>query len=253
MEKADWECWTILETQFEQIHGPFLFDMDDDDHDDAHRDERIEQRWNVELLQHAKEMDMLPYSLSPSTQQPRSCAKTSAQRKQSKTRRKKKTGKSVSCDMGSDENLVEEKVEDTSTRPHSGIRLSVINEVVNDSTEEDNNIKRNYTNNETIHGKEEASIAGRGLSTPPPPDNDCKGGINSVTSGSLLIDSQLSSDVIKEDGNNNSTPSIHGPTNDNKILIEEKAVDACLGLSSKNRLIFISDDKDDNTDNWVSL
>jgi hypothetical protein len=29
MEKAGWECWTKLETQFEQIHGPFLFDMDD--------------------------------------------------------------------------------------------------------------------------------------------------------------------------------------------------------------------------------
>jgi hypothetical protein len=68
MEKADWECWTQLETQFEQIHGPLLFDTDDDDQDNAHQDERIEQTWNVELLQHAKEMDMLPYSPSPSTQ-----------------------------------------------------------------------------------------------------------------------------------------------------------------------------------------
>ncbi len=73
-------------------------------------------------------MDMLPYSPSPFTQQLRSCANTSAQRKQSKTR-KENTGKSMSCDVGSGENLVKEKVKDTSTRPHSGIRLSVINEV----------------------------------------------------------------------------------------------------------------------------
>jgi hypothetical protein len=59
----------------------------------------------------------------------------------------------------------------------------------------------------------------------------------------------LSSDAGNGDGNNNSTPGIHGPTNNSKILIEEKAVDACLGLSSKNRLIFISDVKDNNEDN----
>ena len=53
-------------------------------------------------------------------------------------------------------------------RPHSGIRLSVINEVVNDSMEEDNDTKRNDTDNETIYCKEAASNAGRGLSMPPP-------------------------------------------------------------------------------------
>jgi hypothetical protein len=56
------------------------------------------------------------------------------------------------------------------------------------------------------------------------------GGIDSVISGSLLIDYQFSSDAGKEDGNNNSTPGIHRPTNNDKILIEEKAVDACLGF-----------------------
>jgi hypothetical protein len=71
--------------------------------------------------------------------------------------------------MGSGENLVKEKVKDTSTRPHSGIRLPVINEVVNNSTEEDNNTNRNDTNNEIVHGKEDASYAGRGLSMPPAP------------------------------------------------------------------------------------
>jgi hypothetical protein len=64
-----------------------------------------------------------------------------------------------------------------------------------------------------------------------------------------LIDSHSSSDAGNEDGNNNSTPGIHGHTNNDKILIEEKAVDACLGLSRKNRLIFISNVKDDNEDN----
>ncbi len=59
----------------------------------------------------------------------------------------------------------------------------------------------------------------------------------------------MSSDADDEDGNNNSTPGIHGPINDNKVLIEEKAVDACLGLSRKNRLIFISNVKDNNEDN----
>jgi hypothetical protein len=84
---------------------------------------------------------------------------------------------------------------------------------------------------------------------PPPPDNNSKGGIDSVISGSWLIDSQSSSDAGDEDGNSNSTPGIHGPTNNSKILIEEKAVDACLGLSSKNRLIFNSKVKDNNEDN----
>jgi hypothetical protein len=32
-------------------------------------------------------------------------------------------------------------------------------------------------------------------------------------------------------------------------LVEEKAEDACLGLFTKNSLIFISDDKDDNEGN----
>jgi hypothetical protein len=60
---------------------------------------------------------MLPYSPSPSTQQPRSYDKTSPQRKWSKTRKKKKTEKSISCNVGSGENLVKEKVKDTRTRP----------------------------------------------------------------------------------------------------------------------------------------
>jgi hypothetical protein len=65
MVKADWECWRKLEEGFEQFHGLFLFDLVDDDQEDAHQDERIRQRWTVKLLQHGQEMDMLLYS-SPS-------------------------------------------------------------------------------------------------------------------------------------------------------------------------------------------
>ncbi len=89
MVKADWECWKKLEERFEQIHGPFLFDSDEDDQDEACQDERIKERWNVDLLQIAKEMDMSPYSPSPSPEQCGSFTKNSAKKKQSKTRRKK--------------------------------------------------------------------------------------------------------------------------------------------------------------------
>jgi hypothetical protein len=64
MVKADWECWKKLEERFKQIHGTFLSDLDEDDQDKAHRDERIRLRWNVELSQHAQEMDMSSHFLS---------------------------------------------------------------------------------------------------------------------------------------------------------------------------------------------
>ena len=62
-----------------------LFDLDDDDQEDARKDKRITQRWNIKLLQpHGQVMDILPYSWSPSTQQREFHIKTSAQGKQSK-------------------------------------------------------------------------------------------------------------------------------------------------------------------------
>ena len=64
MVKADWECWKKLEERFKQIHQTFLSDLDEDDQDEAHRDERIRLRWNVELSQHAQEMGMSPHFLS---------------------------------------------------------------------------------------------------------------------------------------------------------------------------------------------
>jgi hypothetical protein len=82
-------------------------------------------------------MDMSPYSSpSPSPQQHGSCTKTSAQRKQ-KGKRRKRTGKTINCDVGSGEKLIKEEAKDPCARPHSGIRLYVINEVNKDSMEED--------------------------------------------------------------------------------------------------------------------
>jgi hypothetical protein len=45
--------------------------------------------------------------------------------------------------MGSIEKLIKEEAEDACVRPHSSIRLSAINKVDNNSTEEDNDSKRN--------------------------------------------------------------------------------------------------------------
>ncbi len=49
--------------------------------------------------------------------------------------------------MGSVEKLIKEEAKDVCVRPHSSIRLSAINKVDNNSTEEDNDSKRNETDN----------------------------------------------------------------------------------------------------------
>jgi hypothetical protein len=79
-------------------------------------------------------MDMSPLSSSP--QQHGSRTKTSAQRKQ-KGKRKKRTGETASFDAGSGEKLIKEEAKEACARPHSGIRLFVINEVNEFSMEED--------------------------------------------------------------------------------------------------------------------
>ncbi len=53
-------------------------------------------------------------------------------------------------------------------RPHSGIRLSVINKVDNDSMKGGDNNKRNKTDNKTANGDKEMSIGGSGFSVPSP-------------------------------------------------------------------------------------
>ncbi len=79
---------------------------------------------------------MVPYSLSPSPQQRGSHTKTYAQRKR-KGRRRKGPGKTVSCNVEISDKLIKKEAEDMCSRPHSGIRLFVINEVNKDSMEED--------------------------------------------------------------------------------------------------------------------
>ena len=66
----------------------------------------------------------------------------------------------------------------------------------------------------------------------------------------LLIDSQLSSGAVNEDGNDNSTPCICGLSkNNDKLLIEVEAEDVCMGYHRENRHIEIDEDKDNNEDN----
>jgi hypothetical protein len=153
MVKADWKCWKKLEQQFS--------DSDEDDQDEARRDERMRQRWNVELLQHAQEMDMSPYSLSLPPTAWVSGTKTSAQRKRRK-KRSKRAGTLISCAVGSGEKIIKEEAKnECCARPHSGIRLSIINEVDNDSMKGDDD---NETDNEPANGNKEMSIGGSGFS-----------------------------------------------------------------------------------------
>ena len=80
---------------------------------------------------------MLPYSsLSHPPPQHGSCTKTSAQMKW-KGKRRKRTGKTIIFDEGNGEKLIKEEAKDVCARPHSDIRLFVINEVNKDSMEED--------------------------------------------------------------------------------------------------------------------
>ena len=135
MVKADWKCWKKLEEQFS--------DSDEDDQDKARRDKRMRQRWNVEPLQHAQEIDMLPYSLSLPPTAWVSGTKSSAQRKRRK-KRSKRAGTFISCAVGSGEKIIEEEAKNACAR-HSGIRLSVIDKVDNDSMKgrDDNEKKQN--------------------------------------------------------------------------------------------------------------
>ena len=48
--------------------------------------------------------------------------------------------------MGSGEKIIEEEAKNASARPHSGIRLSVIDEVDKDRTEQKDEVERNKNN-----------------------------------------------------------------------------------------------------------
>ncbi len=119
----------------EKNHGLLSFDLYDNDQEQAHQDACTRERCNVDVSQMAKEMDMLPYSSCPSPQQCGSHTKTSAQREW-RGERREWAGKPVSCNVESGGKLIKEEAKDVCARPHSGIRLFVINEISKDSMEE---------------------------------------------------------------------------------------------------------------------
>ncbi len=79
---------------------------------------------------------MVPTYLSPSPQQRGSHTKAPAQRKW-KWKSRKGLGKTISCNVESGDKLIKEEAKDVCARPHSGIKLFVINEVSKDSMEKD--------------------------------------------------------------------------------------------------------------------
>jgi hypothetical protein len=111
---------------------------------------------------------------SPSPQQHGSPAPRAA-RKWRKTR-SKRAGTFISCAVGSGEKIIKEEAKNACARPHSGIRLSVIDKVDNNSMKGDDNNKRNKTDNENANGEKEMSIGGSGFSLHSPGYN-CQGGI----------------------------------------------------------------------------
>ncbi len=135
MTKADLECWKKLEEQFEQIHGLFLFDLDVDDQEKACRDACTRERDNADVSQMAQEMDMSPYSPSPSPSLLGSHTKDS-QRKW-RGERRTYTGRNLRPNIGRVTNLNKEVAEDTCTKPHSCIGCIIINNnnIIDDSNE----------------------------------------------------------------------------------------------------------------------
>jgi len=88
-----------------------------------------------------------------------------------------------------------------------------------------------------------------------PSPNNCKDCIDSaIRGGFLLIDSQLSSDFVNEDSNDNSTPGIHGLNkNNDKLLIEVSAEDVCVESCREYRHIEIGKNEDNNEDDTKIL
>jgi len=79
--------------------------------------------------------------------------------------------------VGSGEKIIEEEAKNECAKLHSGgIRLSVIDEVDNDSMEGDDDNERNKTNNETANRNKEVRIGGSGFSLHSP-DYNCEGDI----------------------------------------------------------------------------
>ncbi len=89
----------------------------------------------------------MPYILSPSPQQHGSHTKTSAQREW-KGKRRKRAGKTVSCNMECGEKIIKEEAKDVCARPQSGIRPFVMNDVSKNSMGEDYEDEYNKESND---------------------------------------------------------------------------------------------------------
>jgi hypothetical protein len=176
MVKADWECWKKKEKKIKQIHGPILFDLDDDNQEQALWVACTRERCNADVLQMAKVMDMLPYSPSPSPSLLGSRTKDSAQRKR-RGERRTNTGRTVSPDMGRGEDLIKEVAEDV------GCIIINDNNIIDDSNEE-------------------AGIESSGFYVPRP-DNKYKGSFIAVIRGGGLINSGSLSNIGNEDNTSN--------------------------------------------------
>jgi hypothetical protein len=141
---------------------------------------------------------------SPSPQQRGSRTKTSAQRKR-KGKRQKRTGKTVSFNVGSGEKLIKEEAKVACARPHSGIRLFMINEVNKDSMEEDYKDEGstekdiNKESNKSEGEKLDCVRTGSGGFFVSSPNNDCEGGIGSMIGGVGPIDPQALCGIGKND------------------------------------------------------
>ena len=80
--------------------------------------------------------------------------------------------------MESGKKIIEEEAKNASARPQSGIRLSVVDEVDKDSTEQKDEDEQLTTRRQTMDN------GGSGFSMPSP-NNNCEGGIDSVIEGDV--------------------------------------------------------------------
>jgi hypothetical protein len=88
-------------------------------------------------------------------------------------------------------------------RPQSGIRLFVNNEVSKDSMEEDYKDEGNKESDNAEDKNVDSVRTGSSGVFVSSPDNDCKGGIDSIIGGGGPIDPQSSCGIGNKDGNNN--------------------------------------------------
>jgi hypothetical protein len=102
------------------------------------------------------------------------------------------------------DNLIKEEAKDVCARPHSGIRFFMISEVNKGSMKEeyeDEGSTEEDNNKESNHVEDKNADSGRSGFLVSPPDNDCKGGIDSMIGGGGPIDPQSLCGIGNNDGN----------------------------------------------------